>query len=239
MKKVPKRFVPAVVGGGLLLFALVGFLAVVRPQQSKASSLAKEIESVRFQIKQNKLLARPKTTLVAVRVADVFRLSKAMPDEVDMPGILLELNRVAGQSGITFESIIPQGQVATSSYRMVPVQVVFSGNYYELSDLLFRLRNLVEVHDGELAAAGRLFTVDSLHFVEGEQFPKLEATMTVNAFVYGGGVTTGTEGTTQTPTTPAGSDTSTPTTTTTTPTTTPSETPSSAGPTASAAGVTQ
>jgi Tfp pilus assembly protein PilO len=187
-RKLPPKYVPAAVGAGLLLFALVGWLAVVRPQQTKAASLSKEIESVQFQITQNRLLARPRTTQVAVRLADLFRLTKAMPNDSDMPGILLELNRVAGQSGITFESITPQGEVATPTYRMVPIEVVLTGNYYELSDMLYRLRNLVEVHEGELAATGRLFTIDAMHFVESSEkrFPFLEATMTVNAFIYGG-----------------------------------------------------
>lgn len=187
-RRLPKRFVPVAVGLGLLLVALIGWLAAVRPQQSKASSLAKQIESVRFEITQNRLLARPRTKLVAVRLADVFRLTKAMPSEVDMPGILLELNRVAGQSGITFESITPQGETAVSGYRTISIDLVLTGNYYELSDLLFRLRNLVEVHRGELAATGRLFTVNAINFVEGPQhFPQLKATLSVSAFVYGGG----------------------------------------------------
>ena len=186
-RKPPKRFVPVAVIVGLLLLTLIGWFGFVTPQRKKAAKLSTEIASVRAEIQQNRILSRSKSTVVAVRLADVFRLSKAMPTEVDMPGILLELNRVAGQAGISFDSIAPQGEVATANYRMVSVQVVFTGNYYELSDLLYRLRNLVEVHDGELMTTGRLFTVDSVHFVEGKaQFPQLEATMTVNAFVYGG-----------------------------------------------------
>lgn len=198
-RKLPKRFVPVAVVLGLVLLALVGWLAVIQPQRSKAKSLATEIAAVRTEIQRNRLLARPKSTVAAVHVADVFRLSKAMPTEVDMPGILLELNRVAGEAGITFDSISPQAPVAAGPYRAVPVQVVFTGNYYELSDLLYRLRNLVEVHDGKLATTGRLFTVDSVQFSEStERFPKLEATMTISAYVYGGGAASAADSTGQT-----------------------------------------
>ena len=194
--KLPKRFVPVAVVLGLVLRAAVGWLAVVGPQRSKGKSLETEIAAVRVEIQKARLLARPKSTVAAVRVADIFRLSKAMPTEVDMPGILLELNRVAGEAGITFESISPQAAVAAGSYQTVPLQVVFTGNYYELSDLLYRLRNLVEVHDGKLATTGRLFTVESVQFTESEDgFPKLEAAMTVNAFIYGGSVATGADST--------------------------------------------
>jgi Tfp pilus assembly protein PilO len=194
-RRLPKKFVRVAVGVGLVLVALVGWLALVKPQQSKASKLETEIDSVRLEITQNRMLSRRNSPRVAVRLADVFRLTKAMPNDVDMPGILLELNRVAGATGITFQSITPQGEVSVSGYRMVPVEVIFLGNFYELSDLLYRLRNLVEVHRGELAATGRLFTVDSVHFSESpKHFPQLQATLTVNAFVYGGAGGAGAQG---------------------------------------------
>jgi Tfp pilus assembly protein PilO len=232
-RKLPKRIVPVAVVLGLVLLAVVGWLAVIHPQRSKATSLAAEIAAVRTEIQKNRLLARPKSTVAAVRLADVFRLSKAMPTEVDMPGILLELNRVAGQAGITFDSISPQAPVATGPYQVIPVHVVFTGNYYELSDLLYRLRNLVEVHDGKLATTGRLFTVDSVQFSESsEKFPKLEATMTINAFVYGAAAASATDATAGAA--PAGqTSTSTPT------TSAPASTPPYSGPAASASGAPQ
>jgi Tfp pilus assembly protein PilO len=217
-RKLPKKFVPVAVGVGLILVALIGWLALVKPQESKASKLEKEIDAVRLEITQNRTLSRRNSPRVAVRLADVFRLTKAMPDDVDMPGILLELNRLAGATGITFQAITPQAEISVSGYRMVPVEVIFLGNYYELSDLLYRLRTLVEVHRGELAATGRLFTVDSVHFSESpKHFPQLQATLTINAFVYGAGAAAATEGgeapVTSTETAPASTETGSATTT--------------------------
>jgi hypothetical protein len=64
--------------------------------------------------------------------------------------------------------------------------VVFDGNFYDLSDFLYRLRNLVDVRNGTLDATGRLFTVDSLSFGEGlKRFPEIQATMTIDAYTYG------------------------------------------------------
>jgi hypothetical protein len=69
--------------------------------------------------------------------------------------------------------------------------VIFEGNFYELSDFLYRLRTLVSVHRGRLQATGRLFTVRTLSFVEGEKgFPQIKATLGVDAYVYGAGTTT-------------------------------------------------
>jgi hypothetical protein len=68
---------------------------------------------------------------------------------------------------------------------------VFEGRFYDLSDFLYRLRNLVGVHDGVLNATGRLFTVGAISFDQGSrQFPQVKATLTVSAYVFGDGTTT-------------------------------------------------
>ena len=39
-----------------------------------------------------------------------------------------------------------------------------SGDFYSLTDLLYRLRSLVTVRDGALDVSGRLFSVKSVNF---------------------------------------------------------------------------
>jgi Tfp pilus assembly protein PilO len=109
-----------------------------------------------------------------------------MPDSVDMAGLILELSRVARDTGIQFDSITPQGAAAVTGYSNIPITLEFDGNYYELADFLFRLRNLVRVEGGQLDALGRLFVVDSISFSEStHSFPEIKASLTVHAFAYG------------------------------------------------------
>ena len=103
-----------------------------------------------------------------------------------MPGILLELPRIADETGIRFKSITPQPALPVAAYQVVPIDVAFDGSFYALSDFLFRLRTLVTVRRGELHAAGRLFSVASVDFAESDRgFPLLAATLKLNAYVYG------------------------------------------------------
>ena len=103
-----------------------------------------------------------------------------------MPGILLELSRIADETGIRFKSITPQPALQIGAYQLVPIDVTFDGSFYALSDLLFRLRTLVTVRRGELQATGRLFSVASVDFSESDRgFPLLAATLKLNAYVYG------------------------------------------------------
>ena len=193
-----------------LAVAAAGWFFLVSPQRSKASDLDGQIVAVEKQLEEHRLATLRAGSVQKIEVADLFRLSKAMPDRADMSGVLLELNRIAAGTGITFESISPQTAVPISGYQAVPIQLTFKGTFYNLSDFLYRLRTLVHVDEGRLAATGRLFAIDTLDFSESQEgFPRIAATLVVDAFVYGTGTpatatptTTSTATTTTTPTPP-------------------------------------
>ena len=185
-RRLPPKALAGVVVGVVLVYALAGWFLLVSPKRSEASKLASEIEAAQGQLVQARAAVRPGVKAPRIEVADIFRLSKAMPAATDMPGILLELARVAEETGIAFDSISPQPLTPMTGYQVLPIQLVFQGNYYELSDFLFRLRTLVGVRDGKLEATGRLFAVDKLEFTESpEKFPNIQAALSVSAFVYG------------------------------------------------------
>src|SRR6478736_6210591 len=86
-------------------------------------------------------------------------------------------------------SRLPQPNALIGSYTVLPISVTFQGNFYNLADFLYRLRSLVSVHAGRLDATGRLFSVDTLTFNESTlKFPQIQATLVIDAFVYGTGV---------------------------------------------------
>jgi hypothetical protein len=179
--------------GAPLLVLIVGWMLVVGPHRSKAAKVDAQILSIQDQIAQAEVANRQAAAPVEIRAADIFRLSKAMPDGTDMPGIILQLNQVAQESGIRFTSIMPQPQpTAGTGYDVLKIDLAFSGNFYGLSDFLYRLRNLVGVRGGALDASGRLFSVEKIGFVEGKpSFPSIDAALTVNAFVYGNALSSG------------------------------------------------
>ena len=105
-----------------------------------------------------------------------------------MPGVILELNRIARDTGIRFDSITPQAPADSGGYQGVPINLVFQGNYFELSDFLFRVRNLVCVRGRPARRHRTAVRGRSLCFSEGvKKFPQIQATLGVAAFVYGTG----------------------------------------------------
>lgn len=188
MKNLPKPAAIAIVVVALLVVTAAGYFLLISPQRSHSAELAKEAEAVQAEILARRVATQQATQVEPIRVADLFRVSKAMPSTDDMPGVLLELNRIARETGIRFESITPQEPADAGGYLRRPIDLIFDGNFYELSDFLFRLRSLVRVRGGELEATGRLFTVNTLNFVESERaFPQIKATLNVSAFTYGTG----------------------------------------------------
>lgn len=187
-KASPKTLVIAAVAGATLLAVVLGYLVLISPQRSTAADLSTEIEATEQKIVEYRLANR--NPQKPIRFAELFALTKAMPDDKDVPGVLLELSRVADDTGIGITSVTPKETQAAQGYERVPIEVVFEGNFYDLSDFLYRLRTIVSVRDGSLEASGRLFAIDTLQFTEGEKrFPQLQATLTLTAFVFNAAAT--------------------------------------------------
>jgi type II secretory pathway component PulM len=178
----------ALVGAGLLVLAVAGYMLLVKPKRSEASKLDAQIADVRHQIADRRSASTVRQISVAVKTADLSRLAKAIPSDANMASVILELNDVATDAGIVFDSIAPQPAVADNGYQVQPITLTFSGNYFTLTDFLFRLRQLVQVRDGRLGVTGRLFGVQSITFSENDtrKFPFIDADLLVNAFAFGG-----------------------------------------------------
>jgi hypothetical protein len=189
MSKLPTPAKFALLAAAIALALVAGWFAVIAPKRSEAAKLQSQIDDAQALIDSAHAGQSPSQPQVpAVRVADLFELSRAMPNRADIPGVLLQLSKVADETGVTFESITPHDPVQFDPYQQIDIDLVFQGRFYDLSDFLFRLRNLVRVNEGALDATGRLFSVGSIAFGEGElTFPEVKATLTVSAYVFGDG----------------------------------------------------
>jgi type IV pilus assembly protein PilO len=175
--------------GAVVVFGLAGWFLLVRPQGAKLTDLKTQATEVQAKIDAYHQQVAAARAAPKIEVADVYRLAKAMPDRTDMPDLLLELSQLARDTGIRFDSISPQPISPLGGYVVLPISVTFQGNFYNLADFLYRLRSLVSVHAGRLDATGRLFSVDTLTFNESAlKFPQIQATLVIDAFVYGTGV---------------------------------------------------
>ena len=89
-RKLPQSAQIAITVAALLVLGALGYFALVRPQKGTASNLSKQIAAEQTQVDQARALLVKAKDAQKVRVADLFRLTKAMPDQPDEAGILLE-----------------------------------------------------------------------------------------------------------------------------------------------------
>jgi hypothetical protein len=196
----------ALVGAGVLVLAAGGYTVLVKPKREEAARVEAQVAAVEREIADRRSASTARQVKVAVKAADLFRLAKAVPSDTGMASIILELNSVASDAGILFDSITPDAPVAENGYYVQPISVAFTGNFFSLNDFLFRLRQLVQVHDGRLGVTGRLFVVNSVSFSEPSEqsFPLVTADLDISAFIVGelpGAAPAPAEGSTETSTT--------------------------------------
>jgi hypothetical protein len=217
--KLTRRSAVFLIIGGDLLLLLLGWVLLVSPQRQTAASIARSTRAAEAQIEEAQHAVQQAENPPAapkqpeIRTAALYELAKAMPSTTDMPDVLLELDQVARAAGVTVNSITPGAISAGNGYGVLPITLSFSGDFYSLTDLLYRLRTLVAVRHGELDATGRLFAVDTVGLSPSGVGKQLTASVTVNTFVYGAAPPLAPAVTTTPSTDTTGTDTTTTTTT--------------------------
>jgi Tfp pilus assembly protein PilO len=188
-RKIPKSTAIALIVGGDLVLLVLGWFLLVSPQRATAKSNAQATQATLAQIEQVKLadtkasepVVQPKQP--EIRTAYLYKLSKAMPLTTDMPNLLLELNQVVHSAGVQLSSISPAPTDPTTGATLITLSV--SGDFYSVTDLLYRLRTLVAVRNGGLEVSGRLFSITSVGLTPSGTGRILNASVTLDAFTFG------------------------------------------------------
>ncbi|MFN2628578.1 MAG: type 4a pilus biogenesis protein PilO [Gaiellaceae bacterium] len=183
-KPIPKAGLVGLIVVAALLVAVAGYMLLVKPQQATLAAVNVQIAAEQTKLDDYTANTANRQAPVKIRVADVYRLARAMPATVEMPDILLELDQVASAAGIELSSISPETVSIGNGFKVQNIRLEFSGNFYSVTDLLYRLRSLVSVRHGQLEATGRLFSIGSVTL--SPLGTGLQATVEVGTYIYGG-----------------------------------------------------
>jgi Tfp pilus assembly protein PilO len=188
--KLSRNAAIATIVAGDLLLLVIGWFLLISPQRSTAASIVRATSAAEVQLVEARKPVAPPQPAAAVqqpeiRTADVYSLSKAMPSTLDQPTLLLELDQVARSSGVTLSNISMSPPVLAGTFSKVQIPLTVTGDFYSLTDMLYRLRTLVSVRSGALETSGRLFSVDSVTLAPAGAGAELDATVSVTAYVYG------------------------------------------------------
>jgi Tfp pilus assembly protein PilO len=179
---------------GIAVFGLVlglgSYMLLVAPQKSKAVALSGAVEAAQsslYVLQHHPHVHVQKPKPPTVEAADLFRLTKAMPDSPDIPGILLSLMRLAKASSLELLSVQPTTgppiQTPTG-YTPIPVTVTLHGKFVDVASFLQRLRDSVVVSHDQLKVTNRLFAPTQISLSSADGLT-VDASIALSAFVYG------------------------------------------------------
>jgi Tfp pilus assembly protein PilO len=182
--RLSKRTVLAIAAVGLLAVVLVGWFALVSPQRSKASELDGKITESQTALALAESLNRADTRRATT--VEARALAKAMPAEAQMSEVLRQLSSAAKRTRVRVNSVTPQAAAPLAGYEALPMTVVVEGRYFGIANFLGVLRTKTRVSDDAVRAKGRLYSVDQIQFAGTSDEEFLQATMTINAYRFGG-----------------------------------------------------
>lgn len=170
--------------GGTLLLAITVWLLVISPKRSEASELAARIEAAERQLHSRDSQGVPGSP-AGVSVSEVRALERALPGTAQMSSLVRQLDRLAGQAGVTLETVTPQAETGGVGYKSLPLTVVVNGKFFGIRRFLRLLRTGVQVRGGHVHGTGRLFDVQAIDLQQSDDArPTVRATLTMQAFVF-------------------------------------------------------
>jgi Tfp pilus assembly protein PilO len=142
--------------------ALAGasWFAVIAPKRHKAATLATEVQAA-----QQKL-ADARLAVAKEKAAQQPALQRALPNDLEMPQILDQLNALANQAKVTLDSVMPSPAVEGAGYYAVSIAVTVDGKYFGVEKFLQLVRNQVTQKNSQFRASGRLLDVSSVQLSE-------------------------------------------------------------------------
>ena len=168
---------------GLIVIVLAGWFVFLSPQSSKAAALDSQIGDANIKLSETQSFMQgpaPKQS-----VADLRRLRRAIPDDVEMSEILRQLSWASRASGVRLESITPSAAVPSTGAQAVPIALSVKGRYFRLAKFMHLLRLEAGVKDGKAHASGRLYGIDNVSLSTADKGGLVTATLALNAFVAG------------------------------------------------------
>ena len=176
----------AVLAAVNLVLAVGGWIALVSPQRSHASTAQQQVQSVQSQLQAIAAVTTPRAPKQPViHTAPEYVLSHVMPVTEDEPDLLLTVDEVARSAGVKVLTLSPVAATQEVGYTTLPLQLNVSGGYAQITSFMAELRTLVAVRHDRLYGTGRLFSVQQISIQPATTGHGLLANMTVDAYVFG------------------------------------------------------
>ena len=153
----------------MILLAVIGAIAViggfwwfmVKPakadlsaQRDQLAQIQSEAGGLRDSLSRMAVSTKGETK----RTAERLRLSKALPEGTEAPGVVVQLQRLADRANVELTSIKTNSFSDYGSIRGTEFEVRVTGRFFDVDDFLYRLHRQVAVDEKDRPiVGGRLF----------------------------------------------------------------------------------
>jgi len=146
----------------LIIFAYLNYSFIYQPRNIRIKQLDQQISSLQNRIAEGKLIAARLEDLKKENQELTERLEFVevlLPQEKEIPEFLILLQDTMNEFNIDFSTFTPQNLIQEQNviYAKLPINIVFTANYFETIKFLDRLENfprIVDVRDLKLNPVG-------------------------------------------------------------------------------------
>lgn len=216
------RTIAIVALAGIAVLAALWMLAI-SPKRDERSQVKANVaaQEARLQTARSQLASfEAAKKQFPVKLAELKRLDEAVPARGAVSSLLRQLQRrakvrnsnlrlvalksaaptVDGSAGVS----TPGATVGPNGLAALPFEFEFSGEYFDLRDILATVRRSVSVRKDKIKVSGRLLTIDSVKFTRADpESSRTRATLTATAYIAPDGAATPEPPAAATPATPA------------------------------------
>ena len=203
------RTIAIVALAGIAILAALWMLAI-SPKREERSQVKANVaaQEARLQTAQTQLASfEAAKKQFPAKLAELKRLDKAVPARGAVSSLLRQLQRrakvrnsnlrlvalksAAPTTTATAGVTTPGATVGPNGLAALPFEFEFSGEYFDLRDILATVRRSVAVRKDKIKVSGRLLTIDSVKFTRAEPASsRTKATLTATAYIAPDGAAT-------------------------------------------------
>jgi Tfp pilus assembly protein PilO len=211
-----KRTIAVIALAGIAILAALWMLAI-SPKREQRTEVRNNVaaQKLRLQDAQSQLTAyEAARKQFPAKLAELKQLDKAVPARGAISSLLRQLQRrakvrhsdlqlvalKAGGAAPTTPTapgatpappVTPGATVGPDGLATLPFTFEFTGEYFDLRDILKTVRRAVSVHKGNIKVGGRLLTIDGLSFTRSDPTSSLtKATLNATAYIAPDGAST-------------------------------------------------
>lgn len=173
-------------GVALVAIVVAYWFLLFSPLQDRISQHDQQIEDERQKLAVLQTKLTQFATLrdeAAQNQGRLLELAKLVPESEELPSLLLEIQDLASEAGITFLTVTPGSASIAEGFQVLPLELQFVGSFFDVNDFIYRAEQLA-------SGPGRLLSVQALTLSvssgTGQSTaglsPKLTVAMTLNAY---------------------------------------------------------